>query len=87
MGSASDSSFKFGGNPSAYFRKNYKNLLNNYNVKELERSYNKLSHEIATMAEKNAHEQIKAQLEINKTEAQHIKAHQQNRSTTQFIIC
>ena len=31
----------------------------------------KLSHEIATMAEKNAHEQIKAQLEINKTEAQH----------------
>ena len=27
----------------------------------------KLSHEIATMAEKNAHEQIKAQLEINKT--------------------
>jgi len=32
---------------------------------------NKLSHEIATMAEKNAHEQIKAQLEINKTEAQH----------------
>jgi len=41
MGSASDSSFKFGGNPSAYFRKNYKNLLNNYNVKELERSYNR----------------------------------------------
>ena len=31
----------------------------------------KLSHEIATMAEKNAHEQIKAQLDINKTEAQH----------------
>tara|TARA_B110000879_G_scaffold182543_1_gene240639 strand:+ start:673 stop:1068 length:396 start_codon:yes stop_codon:yes gene_type:complete len=31
----------------------------------------RLSHEIATMAEKNAHEQIKAQLEINKTEAQH----------------
>ena len=31
----------------------------------------KLSHEIATMAEKNAHEQIKAQLEINKKEAQH----------------
>ncbi|MDB4453740.1 holin family protein [Pseudomonadales bacterium] len=31
----------------------------------------KLTHEIATMAEKNAHEQIKAQLEINKTEAQH----------------
>ena len=31
----------------------------------------KLSHEIATMAEKNAHEQIKAQLETNKTEAQH----------------
>jgi hypothetical protein len=31
----------------------------------------KLTHEIATMAEKNAHEQIKAQLEINKTEAKH----------------
>ena len=31
----------------------------------------KLTHEISTMAEKNAHEQIKAQLEINKTEAQH----------------
>lgn len=31
----------------------------------------KLTHDIATMAEKNAHEQIKAQLEINKTEAQH----------------
>ena len=31
----------------------------------------RLSHEIATMAEKNAHEQIKAQLDINKTEAQH----------------
>jgi len=31
----------------------------------------KLTHEIATMAEKNAHEQIKAQLDINKTEAQH----------------
>jgi len=41
MGSAADSSFKSGGNPSAYFRKNYKNLLNNYNVKELERSYNR----------------------------------------------
>ena len=31
----------------------------------------KLTHEIATMAEKNAHEQIKAQLEINNTEAKH----------------
>jgi len=31
----------------------------------------KLTHEIATMAEKNAHEQIKAQLEINKAEAGH----------------
>jgi hypothetical protein len=31
----------------------------------------KLSHDISTMAEKNAHEQIKAQLDINKTEAAH----------------
>jgi hypothetical protein len=31
----------------------------------------KLTHEIATIAEKNAHEQIKAQLEINNTEAKH----------------
>lgn len=31
----------------------------------------KLSHDISTMAEKNAHEQIKAQLEINKAEAGH----------------
>jgi hypothetical protein len=30
-----------------------------------------LSHDISTMAEKNAHEQIKAQLEINNTEAKH----------------
>ena len=30
-----------------------------------------LSHDISTMAEKNAHEQIKAQLEINKAEAGH----------------
>lgn len=31
----------------------------------------KLSHEIATMAERHAHEQIQAQLEINKAEAAH----------------
>lgn len=30
-----------------------------------------LAHEIATMAEKHAHEVVKAQLEINKAEAQH----------------
>ena len=31
----------------------------------------KLAHEIATMAERHTHEQVKAQLEINKTEAAH----------------
>tara|TARA_S200002703_G_scaffold104246_1_gene90468 strand:- start:349 stop:756 length:408 start_codon:yes stop_codon:yes gene_type:complete len=31
----------------------------------------KLAHDIATMAERHAHEQVKAQLEINKTEAAH----------------
>lgn len=31
----------------------------------------KLAHDIATMAERHAHEQIQAQLEINKTEATH----------------
>jgi hypothetical protein len=31
----------------------------------------KLAHDIATMAERHAHEQIQAQLEINKTEAAH----------------
>lgn len=31
----------------------------------------KLAHEIATMAERHSHEQVKAQLEINKTEAAH----------------
>mgnify|MGYP003624228312 CR=1 len=31
----------------------------------------KLSHEIATMAERHTHEQVQAQLEINKTEAAH----------------
>ena len=32
---------------------------------------NKLAHEIATMAEKQMHEQVMAQLEVNKAEAQH----------------
>ena len=31
----------------------------------------KLSHDIATMAERHAHEVVKAQIEVNKTEAQH----------------
>ena len=31
----------------------------------------KLAHEIATMAERHTHEQVQAQLEINKTEAAH----------------
>jgi hypothetical protein len=31
----------------------------------------KLAHEIATMAERHTHDQVKAQLEINKTEAKH----------------
>jgi hypothetical protein len=31
----------------------------------------KLAHEIATMAERQAHETVQAQLEINKTEAEH----------------
>ena len=31
----------------------------------------KLAHEIATMSERHANEVVKAQLEINKTEAQH----------------
>lgn len=31
----------------------------------------KLAHDIATMAERHAHEQVQAQLEINKTEAAH----------------
>lgn len=31
----------------------------------------KLAHEIATMAERHTHDQVKAQLEINKTEATH----------------
>ena len=31
----------------------------------------KLAHDIATMAERHSHEQVKAQLEINKTEAAH----------------
>jgi hypothetical protein len=31
----------------------------------------KLAHDIATMAERHAHDQIQAQLEINKTEAAH----------------
>lgn len=31
----------------------------------------KLAHEIATMAQKNAHENAMAQIEVNKTEAQH----------------
>ena len=30
-----------------------------------------LSHDIATMAERHAHEVVKAQIEVNKTEAQH----------------
>ena len=41
MGSAADSSFESGGNPSAYFRKNYKNLLNDYHAGQLEKSYNR----------------------------------------------
>lgn len=41
MGSAADSSFESGGNPSAYFRKNYKNLLSDYNAGQLEKSYNR----------------------------------------------
>ena len=32
---------------------------------------NKLAHEIATMAEKQMHEQVMGQLEVNKAEAQH----------------
>lgn len=32
---------------------------------------NALAHEIATMAEKQMHEQVMGQLEVNKTEAQH----------------
>ena len=32
---------------------------------------NKLAHEIATMAEKQMHEQVMGQLEVNKSEAQH----------------
>ena len=32
---------------------------------------NKLAHEIATMAEKQAHAQVMAQIEVNKAEAQH----------------
>ena len=31
----------------------------------------KLAHEIATMAERQAHETVQAQLEINKKEAEH----------------
>jgi hypothetical protein len=31
----------------------------------------KLAHDIATMAERHAHEVVKAQIEVNKTEAQH----------------
>jgi len=41
MGFASDSSFESGGNPSAYFRENYKNLLSDYNAGQLEKSYNR----------------------------------------------
>lgn len=31
----------------------------------------KLAHEIATMAEKQAHDQVMAQIEVNRTEAAH----------------
>lgn len=41
LGSFTDSSFESGGNPSAYFRKNYKNLLNDYHAGQLEKSYNR----------------------------------------------
>ena len=41
LGSFTDSSFESGGNPSAYFRKNYKNLLNDYHAEQLEKSYNR----------------------------------------------
>ena len=41
MGFAVDSSFESGGNPSAYFRKNYKSLLSDYNAGQLEKSYNR----------------------------------------------
>ena len=41
FGLFADSSFESDGNPSAYFRKNYKNLLNDYHAGQLEKSYNR----------------------------------------------
>jgi hypothetical protein len=40
-GKAVDVSFESGGNPSAYFRENYKKILNDYNASQLEKSYNR----------------------------------------------
>jgi hypothetical protein len=41
FGSFADSSFESGGNPSAYFRNNYKNLLSDFHAEQLEKSYNR----------------------------------------------
>jgi hypothetical protein len=45
------------------------NILSKFIPDATERQ--KLAHEIATMAQKNAHENAMAQIEVNKTEAQH----------------